>query len=91
MSSGFADRISFNSIQSRLYREQMKYRYKIPKSMLELAEFLPNFDKTNSIFKGFVVDDEGHVAILFSTDELLKLLNETDEISCDGTFAINTI
>ncbi|XP_067214375.1 uncharacterized protein [Linepithema humile] len=83
-----AKKISYRTMRSFLYREQIRQRPKIPQTIDELEIKLMNYRAMERIYKGTVLSDNGYRAVLFTTDALLNALVAATEIFMDGTFSV---
>lgn len=76
-------------MRSVLTREQLRRRPETPRTIAELDLILMNFQPVQHIFKGTILSDDGHRAIIFTSDALLDSLVATKEIYMDGTFSVS--
>ncbi|XP_071581238.1 uncharacterized protein [Temnothorax nylanderi] len=83
-----AKNISYRTMRSFLYREQIRHRPEIPQTIVGLEVALMNYQPTEHIYKGTVLSDSGYRAVLFTTDTLLNALATSTEIFMDGTFSV---
>ncbi|XP_036141103.1 uncharacterized protein LOC105840333 isoform X3 [Monomorium pharaonis] len=83
-----ASYISYNNIKSILSRERIKSRPKIPNNLYSLHQQLEIYEPIHRIYKGCAISNDNKVALIFSSDTLLKLLSEAREVFVDGTFSI---
>jgi len=83
--------MSYRIIRSLLNREQLRRRPETPKSIAELDVALINYQPVQHIFKGTVLSDENHRAVIFTSDVLLDALATATEIYMDGTFSVSNI
>lgn len=83
--------MSYSVIRNVLHREQLRRRPETPHTIAELDVRLINYQPVQHIFKGTILSDEGHRAVIFSSDALLDTLIGSTEIYMDGTFSVNNI
>lgn len=83
-----AKKLTFVSMKSILNRERAKSKPTVPKTMSALSDLLQNYEPLNNNYKGSVIAEDGKIALLFSSDELLKALACTSEILVDGMFSV---
>lgn len=69
-------------------RERTKQRPPIPHTFQALATDLIKYEWIKDFYKGSVVAQDGSMAIIFSSEELIKALKTTTEIFVDGTFSV---
>lgn len=70
-----------------LIRRRRKAGYRRPNNLEELAELILENPSLAPMLKG-VVRHGNDTALLFSTDELLRELNDRSELYMDGTFEV---
>jgi DNA-binding protein Fis len=74
-------------IRNNLYRAKSKTMPKLPKTTEELQTALENITTTTSKGEEFLlVNDRDNKIVIFSCDENLKFLSESETIFMDGTF-----
>lgn len=81
--------LSYNTVRTPLYREKIKYRPSLPTNLLGLRTKLETYEPLKNIYKGEVTSIHGEIALIFSTDELLKELASCTEMFLDGTFSVS--
>lgn len=74
-----------------LFRERQKNYLYIPSSLTALNECIVNHSFMKNICKIIIKDENGKVAILFTTETLLQILNVSQTIYADGTFSVSSI
>ncbi|KYN30067.1 hypothetical protein ALC57_00477 [Trachymyrmex cornetzi] len=79
--------LSYNTIRTPLYREKIKHRPPLPRNLLSLQTQLETYEPLKNIYKGHAMSTDGKIALIFSTNELLKQLDSSTEIYLDGTFS----
>lgn len=70
-------------------RERTKQRPPIPHTFQALATDLIKYEWIKDFYKGTVVAQDGSMAIIFSSEKLIKIIQETQEIFVDGTFSVS--
>ncbi|KYN21657.1 hypothetical protein ALC57_05965, partial [Trachymyrmex cornetzi] len=80
--------LSYNTIRTPLYREKIKHRPPLPRNLLSLQTQLETYEPLKNIYKGHAMSTDGKIALIFSTNELLKQLDSSTEIYLDGTFSV---
>ena len=68
--------------------ERKKHNRNVPHTFAEADQMLLNDEEYQGIYKGYVKATDGNEALIFSSDDLIKVLNEADEIFHDGTFEV---
>lgn len=81
--------LSYNTIRTPLHREKIKYRPSLPINLLGLRTKLETYEPLKNIYKGEVTSPHGEIALIFSTDGLLKELASCTEMFLDGTFSVS--
>ena len=76
-------------MSTNLERERRTVVPKIPRNVEELAKELSNYVPVNTTYKGYATSEDGGIAMIFSSDELLKEFAVANEIFEDGTFTVN--
>lgn len=71
-----------------MIRHRKKAGYKQFNNLDELSDSIRENEKINHIYQGIVRAGRER-AIIFSSTELLKTLNEQEELYMDGTFKVN--
>lgn len=82
--------ISYNCMKSILSRQRTKSRPPLPSNLHSLHDILQTYEPIRSIYKGCAVSTDNKIALIFSSDKLLKLLSEVHEVFVDGTFSVIT-
>ncbi|XP_076546708.1 uncharacterized protein LOC143305770 [Osmia lignaria lignaria] len=80
--------LSYNSMKAVLFRERQRNYPHIPTSLTALNECIVNHSFMRNICKTVIKDENAKVAILFSTETLLQILNVSQTIYADGTFSV---
>lgn len=81
--------MSYRTLRSFLYREQVRHKPETPQTIVELEIALRNYPLVERFYKGTILSDNGYRAVLFSTDTLLSTLVEATELFTDGTFSVS--
>lgn len=76
-------------MRSVMTRERAKQRPPIPHTFQALATDLIKYEWIKDFYKGTVVAQDGSMAIIFSSEKLIKIIQETQEIFVDGTFSVS--
>lgn len=69
-------------------RERMKQRPPIPHTFQDLCTDLIKYEWIKEFYKGSVVAQDGTRAAIFSSDKLLEIIQQAQEIFVDGTFSV---
>ncbi|KAM0727551.1 hypothetical protein ACS0PU_005800 [Formica fusca] len=80
--------LTYNTMRSPLYREKIKRRPSLPISFLSLQTQLETYEPLKYIYKGKATSANDEIALIFSTDGLLKELASSTEMFLDGTFSV---
>jgi len=73
-----------------LYRERIKLHPSLPRNMKILAESLLAYGPLKRFYKDSVTCNNGKIALIFTTDELLHELGKSTELYVDGTFNVSS-
>lgn len=73
-------------MKSAMQRTRGKLRPIIPGSLRELAAALNTYAPTQQMYRGIVKADDGSVALLFASEQIMVALAAAHEIYVDGTF-----
>jgi len=84
-----AANISFNSVRSLLLRERIKIRPSLPSNVRDIGNLLQGYEPIKFIYKGCVISEDNKYSYIFTSDKLLKILEESSEIFIDGTFSVS--
>lgn len=85
-----APTISYCSVRSMLLREKLKFRPPLPQTICDYDSFLQQYDATKLIYKGYALSEDNKYCYIFSTNKLLKILEDSEEMFIDGTFSVST-
>nr|XP_012143809.1 PREDICTED: uncharacterized protein LOC105662845 [Megachile rotundata]XP_012144580.1 PREDICTED: uncharacterized protein LOC105662963 [Megachile rotundata] len=80
--------ISYNNMKSIMFREKVKSRPPLPKTVQSAHEMLENYNVLKDIYKGCAISNESKYALIFSNIVLLSALENANEIYMDGTFSV---
>jgi len=83
-----AKHIMYSFMRSVMTRERTKQRPLILHSQA-LAIDLIKYEWIKDSYKGTVVAHDGSMAIIFSSEKFIKIIQETQEIFVDGTFSVS--
>ncbi|XP_071646598.1 uncharacterized protein [Temnothorax longispinosus] len=83
-----AAHISYSSMKSMMARERIKQRPPIPHTFQALCTDLIKYEWIKEFYKGNVVAQDGSRAVIFSSDKLLEIIQQAQEIFVDGTFSV---
>lgn len=81
--------MSFTAMKSIMNRERCKHRPPIPRTFQALATDIVRYEWIKYFYKGSVVAQDSTVSIIFSTDKLIEVLQEAQELFVDGTFSVS--
>lgn len=76
-------------MKSIMTRERTKQRPPIPHTFQALATDLIKYEWIKDFYKGSVVAQDGNTAIIFSSEKLIEIIQEAQEIFVDGTFSVS--
>lgn len=69
--------------------ERTKQRPPIPHTFQALCDDLIKYEWIKDFYKGSVVAQDDSRAAIFSSDKLLEIIQQAQEIFVDGTFSIS--
>lgn len=84
-----AAHISYNAMRNVLSKEKFKMRPPLPSSVCDLGNLLQNYESVKVIYKGCAISEDNKYSYIFTSDKLLKILEESSEIFIDGTFSVS--
>lgn len=70
-------------------RERTKQRPSIPYTFQALCDELIKYEWIKVFYKGSIVAQDGSRAAIFSSDKLLEIIQQAQEIFVDGTFSVS--
>lgn len=73
-----------------IQKEREKHMLKTPKTLIELANNLPDSPLARNCYRGYFVDDDGKCGLVFSSNIMMNVLRDNSrEIYVDGTFNVS--
>lgn len=81
--------ISYNAMRNTLSKEKLKMRPPLPSSVCDLGNLLQNYESVKFIYKSCVISEDNKYSYIFTSDKLLKILENSSEIFIDGTFSVS--
>ncbi|XP_011876392.1 PREDICTED: uncharacterized protein LOC105566750, partial [Vollenhovia emeryi] len=80
--------LSYNSMINILSKERLKMRPPLPANVCDLDSLLQDYKAVQSIYKGCVISEDNKYSYIFTSNKLLKILENSSEIFIDGTFSV---
>ena len=81
--------IRYENAKGVMIYQRKKNNRSVPHTFSEANEILLADEEFQSIYKGYVKADDGSEALLFTSDDLIKVLKTAEEIFHDGTFEVH--
>jgi len=78
-------------MRNTLSKEKLKMRPPLPSSICDLDSLFEGYEPVKLIYKSYVISEDNKYSYIFTSDKLLKILNESSEIFIDGTFSVSII
>ena len=78
----------YNNAKGIILYERKKHNRKVPYTFAEGNQMLLNDKEYQGIYKGYIKASDVSGALIFSSDDLIKALNEEEEIFYDETFEV---
>ncbi|XP_053594532.1 uncharacterized protein LOC103572248 isoform X1 [Microplitis demolitor] len=74
------------AMKTRVSRTRKKALPKVPEYFHQLKDIVRKYSKTSCIYRGQIEAEDGSLAIMLSTSELIKLMGDCNEIQIDGVY-----